>query len=48
VITDEEVEHVRALGVNNEIFMIQNGITPQDFRPLPSRQEMEQLNFTKI
>jgi len=42
-ITDEEVKHIRACGIDNEILMIPNGINPQEFCSLPVRREMERL-----
>lgn len=33
-ITDEEVKHIRAFGVDNEILMISNGINPREFQAL--------------
>jgi glycosyltransferase involved in cell wall biosynthesis len=42
-ITDEEVKHIRAFGIDNEIKMIPNGINAEEFQALPSRQELERL-----
>ncbi len=42
-ITNEEVKHIRALGVDTPVFMIPNGIDLEDFRSLPQRVELERL-----
>lgn len=42
-ITDEEIRHIRAYGVDNKILMIPNGINPQEFQALPAHRELEQL-----
>jgi glycosyltransferase involved in cell wall biosynthesis len=42
-ITAEEIKHIRAFGVDNEVFMIPNGINPQEFQLLPARRELERL-----
>lgn len=42
-ITDEEIKHIRAYGVDNKILMIPNGINPQEFQALPAHRELEQL-----
>ncbi len=42
-ITAEEVKHIRAFGVDNEVFMTPNGINPQEFQLLPARRELERL-----
>jgi glycosyltransferase involved in cell wall biosynthesis len=42
-ITDEEIKHIRAFRVNNEILMIPNGINPEEFRVLPTCQELERF-----
>jgi glycosyltransferase involved in cell wall biosynthesis len=42
-ITAEEIKHIRGFGVDNEVFMIPNGINPQEFQLLPARRELERL-----
>jgi len=42
-ITQEEVKHIRAFGVNRPIFTIPNGINPEEFNKLPPGQELERL-----
>jgi len=40
-ITQEEVEHIRAFGVDSPIFTIPNGIDSEEFSELPPREELE-------
>ncbi len=51
-ITQDEVEHIKAFGVHSPIFMIPNGIDPEEFRELPPREELErrypELNGKKV
>ena len=42
-ITQEEVKHIRAFGVNRPIFTIPNGINPEEFSELPPGEEIEKL-----
>ena len=42
-ITQEEVEHIRAFGVDSPIFTIPNGIDSEEFSELPPREELEKL-----
>jgi len=42
-ITQEEVEHILAFGVDSPIFTIPNGIDSEEFSELPPREELEKL-----
>lgn len=42
-ITNEEVKHIRAFGVDNRTIMIPNGINLKEFQTLPVRRDLEQL-----
>jgi len=42
-ITYEEVKHIKGFGVNNTIVMIPNGINPEEFANLPSREELKKI-----
>jgi len=42
-ITQEEVEHIKAFGVDSPIFTIPNGIDLEEFSELPPREEIEKL-----
>jgi len=42
-ITQEEVKHIRAFGVDSPIFTIPNGIDSEEFSELPPREELEKL-----
>ncbi len=43
VLTDEEIQHIRTFGVNNNIIVVPNGINPKEFQNLPPREKLEQL-----
>ena len=42
-LTEEEVKHVRSFGVDNRTRVIPNGIDPEEFKVLPSREVFEGL-----
>ncbi|MCL0082944.1 glycosyltransferase [Thermodesulfovibrionales bacterium] len=41
--TDEEVKHIRAFGVDTRIVVIPNGIDPEEFQQFPSREDLKGL-----
>lgn len=42
-ITDDEIKHIKDFGINNTTVMIPNGINPEEFVNLPSREELEKI-----
>lgn len=42
-ITQEEVEHIKAFGVDRPIIVIPNGINPKEFSQLPPKEELKKL-----
>lgn len=42
-ITQEEVKHIQAFGVDNHMVVIPNGIDLEEFQKLPSREDLEEL-----
>lgn len=42
-LTDEETKHIRAIGIENTIIKIPNGIDPQEFQNLPPRKDLDRL-----